>query len=118
MNNDSRSSVILFSVAIVFVVLTVVFARHLGRPALRPSIPLVDAQLLAPSTIRTSYVQLIRMKADLSDFDCYACHEKGKPPTLRFDDRQNIVVPKEHADVVMAHGSHGRNNNCLTGCSL
>jgi hypothetical protein len=50
---------------------------------------------------------------DLSDFDCYACHERGKPPVLRFDTNQNLIVPKEHPDIVMGHGSHGRNNNCF-----
>ena len=39
--------------------------------------------------------------------------QKGKPPTLRFDTKQNLIIPKEHADIVMGHGSHGRNNNCF-----
>ncbi len=73
----------------------------------------VDPALVKPTTFRTSYVQLIRMKADLSDFDCYGCHETKKPPTLRFDSSNNLVIPKEHSDIVMAHGQHGRNNNCF-----
>ncbi len=114
MNDESKTSAVLFALATAFVVLVVAFLRHQGAPspATKP-LALVDPVLLTPTTIRTSYLQLIRMKADLSDFDCYGCHEKGKPPTLRFDTNHNIVVPQEHSDVVMAHGRHGRNNNCF-----
>jgi hypothetical protein len=94
--------------------LAVKFAARGGASSAMPAkIPLVETQFLDTATIRKSYAELIRTKADLSDFDCYACHEKGKPPVLRFDAQQNIVVPKEHEDVVMGHGSHNRNNNCF-----
>ena len=73
----------------------------------------MDTQFLDTATFRKSYAELVRTKADLSDFDCYACHDKGKPPTLRFDAQQNLIIPKEHADIVMGHGSHDRNNNCF-----
>ena len=38
---------------------------------------------------------------------------RDKPPPLRFDTNHNLIIPKEHADIVMGHGSHNRNNNCL-----
>jgi len=85
-----------------------------GRPAGRSHpIPRVDTNFLDTATVRRSYSDLVRAKEDLSDFDCYTCHEKGKAPILRFDTNQNLIVPKEHADIVMGHGSHGRNNNCF-----
>jgi hypothetical protein len=114
MNTQSKTSAVLLTLALAFCVLTVAFSRHWWKQSPPSSqIALVDPSLVMPTTIRTSYLQLIRMKADLSDFDCYGCHEKGKPPTLRFDTNHNIIVPKEHSDVVMAHGQHGRNNNCF-----
>jgi hypothetical protein len=115
MTNQGRTSAVLVTLALAFCGLTLVFARQCWqRQAVAlPEIPLVDPSLIAPTTFRTSYLQLIRMKADLSDFDCYGCHEKGKPPTLRFDTNHNIIVPKEHSDVVMGHGQHNRNNNCF-----
>ncbi|HWX22572.1 MAG TPA: hypothetical protein VN578_21935 [Candidatus Binatia bacterium] len=114
MNDQAKTSAVLFSLSLMFLALSLAFARHLWEhPQPGPPVPLVDPALLAPTTIRTSYPQLIRLKADLSDFDCYGCHEKGKPPTLRFDTNQNIIVPKEHSDVVMGHGRHNRNNNCF-----
>ncbi len=113
MTSDSKTSGVLSALAVVLITLALIFlAQQSNYSPPRPDIPLVDARLPVPSTIRTSYVQLVRMKADLSDFDCYGCHEKNKPPVLRFDTNQNLVVPPEHSDVVMGHGSHGRNNNC------
>jgi len=114
MNDKPRSSVVLLALALVFCALALAFGlRVWGKPRILPPNPLVDVQFITPNTIRTSYVQMIRLKADLSDFDCYGCHEKNKPPTLRFDTNQNLIVPQEHSDVVMNHGRHGRNNNCF-----
>jgi hypothetical protein len=111
--NDSKNSAVLLLLAMVFLVLAVAFARHHTMAPRGESIPLVDPSLVAPTTFRTSYLQLIRAKADLSDFDCYACHEKGKPPVIKYDTNHNIIIPKEHEDVVMKHGTHNRNNVCF-----
>jgi hypothetical protein len=115
MSNQGKTSTALGIIAVAFCGLALIFARQCWHhQALTwPQIALVDPSLIAPTTFRTSYIQLIRMKADLSDFDCYVCHEKGKPPTIRFDTNHNIIVPKEHSDIVMGHGSHNRNNNCF-----
>ena len=83
-----------------------------SQPAGEGLIPLVGTNFLDTATVRRSYADLDRAKEDKSDFDCYACHEKGKPPPLRLDTNQNVIVAKEHPDIVMGHGSHGRNNNC------
>jgi uncharacterized CHY-type Zn-finger protein len=114
MSNGNRTNTVLLVMAVVFAALGLKFAFGLGPrlPAQR-QIPLVDPQFLETATIRKSYAELVRTKADLSDFDCYSCHEKGKPPTLRFDAQHNLIVPKEHEDVVMGHGTHNRNNNCF-----
>ena len=112
MNN--RTSIVLLGLAVIFLALTAAFCANLwGRSARLSPIPLVDPAFLDTATVRQSYADLIRAKADLSDFDCYACHEKSKPPPLRFDTNQNLIIPKEHSDIVMHHGSHERNNNCF-----
>lgn len=114
MTQGNRTATVLMVLSVVFVALGLKFTARVGPPSAMPEvIALVDTQFLATATIRKSYAELIRTKADLSDFDCYACHEKGKPPVLRFDAQHNLVVPKEHEDVVMGHGSHNRNNNCF-----
>jgi len=114
MNAQAKTSVTLISLAVGFLALTVSFLSHDSgqQPYLYP-IPLVDTNFLDTATVRRSYVDLARAGADLSDFDCYICHEKGKPPPLRYDPNQNLIIPKEHSDIVMGHGSHGRNNNCF-----
>ncbi len=109
-----KTAALLWSLAAVFAALAVVFAQSPpGRSDPRDPIPLVDPAFLSTATNRRSYADLVRAKEDLSDYDCYACHEKGKPPVLRFDAHQNLIIPSEHADVVMGHGEHGRNNNCF-----
>jgi hypothetical protein len=114
MSNGARTGTVLLVLAVVFVALGLRFVSASATRLPTPSvIPLVDLQFLETATIRKSYAELIRTKADLSDFDCYACHEKGKPPTLRFDAQHNLIIPQEHADVVMGHGTHNRNNNCF-----
>jgi uncharacterized CHY-type Zn-finger protein len=114
MNPQTRTTLTLAGLSAAFLVLTVLFLLKLpGRPVQLPPIPLVDTNFLSTATVRQSYADLERAHEDLSDFDCYACHEKGKPPPLRYDTNQNLIVPKEHSDIVMGHGSHGRNNNCF-----
>lgn len=112
--NDRNVSRVLSGLAVGFFLLALGFLANLwGRTEpLKPN-PLVDPQFTVGSTIRTSYLGLIEMKADLSDFDCYACHEKGKPPPLRFDTNHILIIPEEHSTIKMAHGRHNRNNLCF-----
>jgi len=114
MSLNLKASAVLTGLSCAFLALTAAFLLNpWGRPQAREFIPLVDTNFLSTATVRQSYAELIRLKADLSDFDCYACHEKGKPPTLRFDTNQVLIIPTEHANLVMGHGSHNRNNNCF-----
>lgn len=114
MNNSSKITVVLLALCVVFSSLAVGFYFDLwGHIASRQDIPLVDPSFISTQTVRTSYAEMVANKADLSDFDCYGCHEKGKPPTLRFDANHILIVPEEHSDVVMKHGSNNRNNICF-----
>ena len=114
MSINVKETAALAVLCVVFLTLAAVFLLNpWGRLQAREPIPLVDTNFLSTATVRQSYAELIRIKADLSDFDCYVCHEKGKPPQLRFDANQKLIIPKEHSDIVMGHGSHNRNNNCF-----
>jgi uncharacterized CHY-type Zn-finger protein len=114
MNGQSKTSGVLLILTLLFAALAAAFFFNpSGRSTPPPSIPLVATNFLDRATARVSYADLIAAKEDLSDFDCYGCHEKGKPPPLRFDTNQNLIIPKEHSNIVMHHGSHERNNNCF-----
>ncbi len=114
MSGRAKSAVVLQVLTVLFALLAAAFYFDLwGRPVPHQDIALVSTNFLDTATARRSYVDLVRLGEDLSDFDCYTCHEKGKPPPLRFDTNQNIIVAKEHSDIVMGHGSHNRNNNCF-----
>ena len=116
MTNGNRTNAVLVVLAAVFIALGLKFSTGFGVGSAMPDqVPLVETQFLDTATIRKSYAELIRTKAeaDLSVFDCYVCHTKGKPPVLQFDAQHNIVVHKAHEDVVMGHGTHNRNNNCF-----
>jgi hypothetical protein len=115
-SNRPRTALVLWGLVVVFGALALLFVLNPWREQnLLYPIPLVDRAFLDTATNRRSYPDLVRAKDEdaLSDFDCYACHEKGKPPTLRFDAHQNLIIPREHSDIVMGHGEHGRNNNCF-----
>src|SRR5512141_2810451 len=113
MNSRSATNVVLAGLVLVFATLCLAFLGNFwGNPGGLPPIPLVDPQFTNTATARTSLADLMRAKADLSDFDCYTCHEKNKPPPLRFDAKQQLIIPDEHKDIVMAHGRHNRNNLC------
>ncbi|MGH7968369.1 MAG: hypothetical protein ACREIC_06530 [Limisphaerales bacterium] len=113
MNARSEPSWALTLVTIAFLGLAMSFYFDLwGRPVTSEAIPLVDTNFISTATVRVSAADLIRSGGDTSDLECYTCHEKGKPPTLKFDAAGNVVVPKEHEDIVMGHGRHNRNNNC------
>jgi hypothetical protein len=109
----SATSAAQAALAAMFLVLALLFLLDLwGRPPTLPSIPLVDPQFTVKTTVRTNYAELIRLGEDLSDFDCYACHEQNNPPKLSFDEDHNLIVPEMHSNIVMAHGRHNRNNLC------
>lgn len=114
MNNGARTSRVLRVLIVVFFGLATAFvAGWWGDPPSLYSIPLVDTNFLSTATARQSYADLVAAEEDLSDFDCYICHEQDKPPPLRFDENHKLIIPDEHANIVMEHGRHDRNNNCF-----
>jgi len=84
-----------------------------GHPAKSEPIPLVDLKFVETATARMSAADLIKTGGDTSGLECYVCHDKKKPVKLTFDAENNVVLPKEHEDIVMGHGGHKRNNNCF-----
>ncbi len=109
----ARTNIFLAGLTLGFLALAALFTKNLwGHLPTKQTIPIVDKKFLETTPWRQTYADLVKAKEDLSDYDCYGCHEKKKPPTIRYDANQKIVVPKEHSDVVMGHGSHDRNNLC------
>ena len=114
MNDNKQTRFALVVLTATFALLAVAFSLDLfSKPQPVREIPLVDRELLKTETWRRSYANLVSAKAELDDFDCYACHEKGKKPVLKYDAKQQLIIPDEHSDIVMGHGTHGRNNNCF-----
>lgn len=112
-DQGNRTSLWLGGLTIVFLGLAGIFMAGARSPGpTRTDIPLVDPKFLETTPWRQTYSDLVKAKEDLSDYDCYGCHEKNNPPPIRFDAKGKIVVPKEHANIVMGHGSHDRNDLC------
>ena len=114
MNESGKSSAVLTVAMVLFLALAALFASDAPGRAARhsPPVPLVDPKFVDPAPSRVSIAEALRKGADASDYDCYICHERNKPPKLKFDADNNIILPKEHSDIKMGHGSHNRNNNC------
>src|SRR5215831_17257641 len=113
MNATSKTAWVLISLSVAFFGLSAAFYFDVwGHPAKTTAIPLVDTNFISTATARMSASDLIRTGGDVSGLECYACHEKSKPPKLKFNAEGDVVLPKEHDDIVMGHGRHHRNNNC------
>jgi hypothetical protein len=111
--SGAGTSALLGGLAVAFLgVGALLFANIWGKAPTHPKIPLVDPKFLETTPWRRTYADMVAAKEDMSDYDCYTCHEKNKPPPIRFDANQKIIIPKEHSDIVMGHGSHDRNNLC------
>lgn len=114
MQDGQKSAWALSTLVVVFAGLTIAFLVDLlGHPEPLAEIPLVDRSFLSMATNRKSYADLMREDGDVFNFDCYLCHDEDEPPTLRYDADHNLIIPEEHSDITMAHGTHGRNNDCL-----
>jgi hypothetical protein len=114
MSATAKTAWILSGVTGSFLVLAAAFCYQPAyRPDLGPTIPLVDTNFISTATARMSAADLFKSGADTSDFECYVCHDKNKPPKLTLDAEGEVIVPKEHSDIVMGHGRHHRNNNCF-----
>lgn len=112
-SNRARTTIVLGGMAVILLGMAGLFLVDIwGHPPAERNIPLVDVKFLETTPFRQAYSDLVKAKEDLSDFDCYACHEKDKPPPIKFDENHKIVIPKEHSNLEMAHGSHDRNNLC------
>jgi uncharacterized CHY-type Zn-finger protein len=112
----ARTNLWLGGLTLVFFALAGLFAKNLwGHLPPKQEIPLVDPKFLETTPWRKTYADFVKAKDKdaLEDYDCYGCHEKNKPPPLRYDANHKLIIPKEHSDVVMGHGSHDRNNNCF-----
>lgn len=109
-----RGDLVLVGLIVVFSGLAIaqVATGSAPRPE-RPATPLVDLALLDPAPTRRSYRDLVQAKAEVDHFKCYLCHEREPTPQLDYDERHRIKLPEEHGDIVMAHGSHERNNHCF-----
>ena len=114
MNAQSKTSLVVVVLCGLFVALGGAFVFNLfGRPEVVRAIPLVDPKFTNTATVRLSAAQQMKAGGDTSGLDCYACHERNKPPVIKRDVSGHLVLPKEHEDLVMRHGRNNRNESCF-----
>ena len=114
MNADTKTAAVLMASASLFLALAATFPRDLwGRLEARPAIALVDPVFTNVAPTRVSAADLKRTGGDMTDFECNTCHELNKPVNLKLDDKGQVILPKEHGELVMHHGRNDRNNNCF-----
>jgi predicted CXXCH cytochrome family protein len=113
MATRTKTSFVVVMLSVLFLALAGAFYLNLfGRVEAVRAISVVDPQFTNTATVRLSAAQQIAAGGDTSGFDCYACHERNKPPVLKRDADGNILLPKEHEDLVMLHGRNNRNESC------
>ncbi len=106
MKDDPKTSLTFAALTAGFALLAVVLLRTPARPALTPLPPLTQPQSLAgitpPGTIRISAAQLMSSGGDTSGMACYSCHDQKSPPVVKYDANHRVVLPKEHADLIIS----------------
>ena len=104
MNWDPKARMVLALLTAVFLALAVGFALVPAQPGAPMRAPIVprDALAIVTQTVRISAAQLMRSGGDVSGLDCYACHHKDSPPEVKFDSARRIILPREHADLIIS----------------
>ena len=104
MKGETRISIVLALLTVAFSCLGVHFLRVPARPAdlRRPPLAARDTLAIQPGTVRISAGQLIASGGDVSGLDCYSCHHQDSPPEIKFDDQHRIILPREHADLIIS----------------
>ncbi len=113
-NAQQKTSLVCALLCVVFLGLTAAFTFEVfGRVEAARIIPLADPQFTNTATVRLSAAQQFQTGADTSGLECYGCHERNKAPVIKLDARGNILLSREHSDIVMRHGRSGRNESCF-----
>jgi hypothetical protein len=113
-NGTTKERLLDVGMTVGFLSLGAAFLLNLwGRPAASPTLPVVDPKFTNTATVRLSASELIKSGEDASGLDCYACHEKNKTPHVNVDTNGNVILPKEHEELVMRHGRNNLNNQCF-----
>ena len=104
MTPNRNTTIVLALLALVYASLAFSFVLVPARPGFIKRAPLVAQDTLdfAPGTIRVSASQLIHGGGDASGLDCYACHHQESPPVITYDADHQIVLPKEHTDLIIS----------------
>ena len=106
MYDERRILLILGALTLAFAASAVAFWRAPAVSPAPPRAPLVTPDMLAgirpPGTVRISAAQLLHGSGDASGLDCYACHHRDQPPEVKFDAQHRIILPKEHADLIIS----------------
>jgi predicted CXXCH cytochrome family protein len=106
MPSPDKTSLVLGVLTVGFLSLAYAFLRVPARPALLERAPLVPRDALAgvitPGTVRISAAQLASSGGDTSGLSCYSCHHQDSPPVVKTDAQGRIVLPREHADLIIS----------------
>lgn len=104
MNWDRKNTVVTVLLVAIFAALAIVFALVPPQTGALARPPLVPRESLAitPGTVRISAAQLMRSGGDVSGLDCYACHHQDSPPVVTLDANHRVILPKEHADLIIS----------------
>jgi hypothetical protein len=114
MNAQAKTSAVTVALSVLFISLAGAFVLNLfGRVESVRVNPPVNPQFTNTAAVRLSAAEQFKTGGDTSGLDCYGCHERNKVPVIKHDAQGNIVLPKEHDDLVMLHSRNNRNENCF-----
>lgn len=113
MNEQTKTSIVLASVAGLFTAIAISFLTgfwHSDRADL--IIVMTDPAFIDKAPVRMNYTALLAADEDTSDYDCYACHSRREPVELNFDELGRLLIV-EHDYITFAHGPALENKHCF-----
>ncbi|RME93902.1 MAG: hypothetical protein D6766_07255 [Verrucomicrobia bacterium] len=109
MTAETKESVVLTAMILVFVALYGVFVEDLtGRVRTPPPPEPTPAWATNTGTVRISAAEVIATDGDTSMMECYVCHTEGERQPLKLDSEGRVILVVEHSDLIFGK------KRCLT----
>lgn len=103
MSAETKESLVLAAMSVVFVILYAAFMSDAwGKVAEPAPVPQAPSWATNTGTVRVSAAEVIATDGDTSGMECYICHTEGERQPLKLDAEGRVILVPEHSDLIFA----------------